>query len=119
MTIATPPPSEKGHPSLLQQLPSKRWGPVNPPSFLKIWLEAQLPPPSLGGKGGVHTMCYIPKSTYKNVLVLPSWHLVHPAAENDFDTLKQLVGFANELYVFNHFVGLALKGLSLEVTKIT
>ena len=89
-----------------------------PPPFWKFGWRLNSPPP-LGGKGGVHTMCYIPKSTYKNVLVLPSWHLVHPAAENDFDTLKQLVGFANELYVFNHFVGLALKGLSLEVTKIT
>ena len=52
------------------------------------------------------------------MLVLPSRHLVHPAADNDFVTLKQLVGFANELYVFNHFAGLALKGLSLEVTNI-
>ena len=40
--IATPP--EKSRPPLSQQPSSKSWGPVKPPPFLKIWLEAQRSP---------------------------------------------------------------------------
>ena len=53
MKIATP--SEKSHPPLSQYPLSKRWGPAKPPSFLKIWLEAQPPPlPPLEKEGGTH-----------------------------------------------------------------
>ena len=52
MKIATP--SEKSHPPLFQYPFSKRGGPVKPPPpFLKIWLEAQTPPP-LQKEGGTH-----------------------------------------------------------------
>ena len=44
-----------------QQPPSKSWGPVKPPAFLKIWLELQpftlTPTPCRNQRGvGVHTM---------------------------------------------------------------
>ena len=53
MKIATSP--EISCPPLSQQPSSKSWVPVKPPSFLKIWLEAQPPPPAERG-GGVPTM---------------------------------------------------------------
>ena len=50
-----PSPTEKSHPSF-SATPFKSWGPIKPP-FLKIWFEAQLPPPPLSSKkGGVHTI---------------------------------------------------------------
>ena len=42
----------KSHPPSFPARPSKNWGPVKPPPFLKIWLEVQPPPPSR--KGGAH-----------------------------------------------------------------
>ena len=54
MKIATPLP-EKSHPLFSQQPSSESWGPVKPPTFLKIWLEIQPLPHSRKGRG-VHTM---------------------------------------------------------------
>ena len=59
VTIATPLPPEKSHPPLSQQPPSKIWGPVKPPLFLKIWLEAEpspSPPEERGVGGGGCTL---------------------------------------------------------------
>ena len=51
-------PPQKSYSSISQQHPSKSWVMSSPP-FLKIWLEAQPPPPFPLQKGGAHTMLFI------------------------------------------------------------
>ena len=52
--IATPPP-EKRHPLFPRNHPLKVEILSSPPPFLKIWLEAQLPPPPRAERGeGAH-----------------------------------------------------------------
>ena len=73
------PPPEKSHPLFPSNPPSKSWGPVKPLPLLKIWLEAQ-PPPPLQNRGGGCTLWLMNnklQNTYQKVKVLETsiWYL--------------------------------------------
>ena len=62
------PPPEKSHPPLSQQLPLKVEI-LSSPLFLKIWLEAQPPPPLDRKDGGTH-YAYMSNYFFLNIFTL-------------------------------------------------
>ena len=64
-----PPPPEKSHPPLSQRPPLKVEVLSSPP-FLKIWLEAQPPPPPLDRKDGGAHYAYMSNYFFLNIFTL-------------------------------------------------
>ena len=109
MELAAPP--KKSHLLFPSNLPLKVEVLSSPP-FLKIWLEVQLPPPIAERGGRVHTM-YIETSqlicsaTYLTTFYIIALWGFNPLSANSTTCLS----------VFDHFVGLTLKGLINELTQ--